>query len=87
MKAFFTQLTEFVRDGDGALSATRLAFLVAIFIIVGSAGYVSIVNKTNIDFTAGSVGLVASLMAGKAAQSVTENKAAAQVINAQQATN
>jgi hypothetical protein len=69
-----SKISGFFRDDTGALSSTRLCFVTGLFTTLGLWAYASFEAKTMAPIQPSALGLVATLMAGKVGQSITENQ-------------
>lgn len=74
MTKLIKKLPEFFEDDAGAFSATRLAFLLWIFIVAGMWIYACVEARKMVPIESSVVYLVGVLMTGKVVQSFSENK-------------
>ena len=67
------KILEFVQDGSGALSSTRLAFLLWAIVVLFVWAYTCITTGKIVTVDWSVVGIIATLMTGKVAQSFSSN--------------
>lgn len=65
---------EMLSDGDGAISSTRVAFVVTTFTVLSVWTYVCVKTSTIVDMPMGVSGIILTFMAGKVGQTWLERK-------------
>ena len=67
-------MKQFLQDGDGAYSSTRLAFLLFTFVLAGVWAFISIKRNEVMEIPPGLAAVIFTFMMGKAGQTWLERK-------------